>query len=45
VKSRKHRGFSAKSLGSAGFDRVDPSRLELDPLDLDSTATGGGRVK
>jgi hypothetical protein len=38
VKSRKHRGFSAKLLGSAGFDRIDLGRLDLDPLDLDPTA-------
>jgi hypothetical protein len=40
VKSTKHRGFSAKALGSAGLDRVDLGRLDLDPLDLDPTATG-----
>jgi hypothetical protein len=34
VNSRKHRRFSAKSLGPAGFDRLDPGRLDLDPLDL-----------
>jgi hypothetical protein len=45
VKSRKHRGFSAKSLGPAGFDRLDPGRLDIDLLDLDPTAAGGGRVK
>jgi hypothetical protein len=35
VNSRKHRGFSAKLPGSAGFDL---SRLDLDSLDLDPTA-------
>jgi hypothetical protein len=51
VKSRKHRGFSAKSLGSDEFDRIDLGRLDLDPLDLDPTAanaresnSGGGRI-
>jgi hypothetical protein len=49
VKFRKHRGFSAKLVVSAGFDRIDLGRLDLDPLDLDPTAanlcglnSGGG---
>jgi hypothetical protein len=40
VKSRKLRGFSVKSLGSVGFDRVDLGRLDLDLLDLDPTVAG-----
>jgi hypothetical protein len=37
VNIRKHRGFSAKSPGPAGFDQVDQGWLDLDPLDLDLT--------
>jgi hypothetical protein len=44
VKSKKHRGFSAKLPGSAGFDRVDLSRLDLDLVDLDLTVAGVFRL-
>jgi hypothetical protein len=51
VNSRKHRGFSTKSLGPVGFDQLDPGRLDLDLLDPDPTAanvrksnSGGGRI-
>jgi hypothetical protein len=38
VNNGKLRGFSAKFPGPAGFDWLDSSRLDLDPLDLDLTA-------
>jgi hypothetical protein len=46
VKSRKHRGFSAKSLGSAEFDRIDLGRLDLDPTAANAceSNSGGGRI-
>jgi hypothetical protein len=44
VKSRKLRGFHAKTRDLTGFAGIDPGRLDLDPLDLDPTAdkSGGG---
>jgi hypothetical protein len=45
VNSRKLREFSAKSIESAGFDRVDLDRLDLDPSDLDPRASSGSWVK
>jgi hypothetical protein len=44
VKSRKLRGFLAKVRDLAGLTGIDPGQLYLDPLDLDPTAAGGGRV-
>jgi hypothetical protein len=46
VKSIKHRGFSAKLLGSAGFDRIDLGRLDLDPTtaNLRELNSGGGWI-
>jgi hypothetical protein len=38
VNSGKPRGFSAKTPEPAGFDWLDSSLLDLDPLDLDLTA-------
>jgi hypothetical protein len=45
VKSRKLRGFLARTRDLAGLTGIDPGRLDLDPLDLDPTAAGSGRVK